>query len=81
MFEGSFSSSREGSVRDFCSIAALFVARFEAATGAPAHACSLNYPFGFERFELDEFMTRVGRQNALQCLLDMLADFKKNWLS
>ena len=40
MFEGSFPSSREGGVRDFCSIAALFVARFEVATGAPAHACT-----------------------------------------
>ncbi len=44
-----------------CSIAALFVALFEVGTGAPAHACSLNYPFGFERFRLDEFMTRVSR--------------------
>ncbi len=65
MFEGSFSSSREGMVVTFAVLQRYLRRDLRRLTEALPMHVRLNYPFGFERFQLDEFMTRVGRQNAL----------------
>ena len=61
MFEGPFSNSREGAVvtLQYCS------AIWGGHGGPLPMQVRLNHPFGFERFQLYEFMTRVSRQNAL----------------
>jgi len=65
MFEGSFSSSREGVVVTFAVLQRYLWRDLRWPRGPLPMHVRLNYPFGFERFQLDEFMTRVGRQNAL----------------